>query len=93
MGLECRRHADGAWTISLAGLTTQLFLWVQLATAVVLLQVAGLFRVFEVPTVTKRTCIDLLPLAALNGLGLALNTYCLRFVDASFCALAQPRTG
>ena len=66
--------------------TPMLFLWVQLITAVILLHAAALTKVLTVPQLTRRTCIDLLPLAALNGLGLALNTYCLKFVDASFCA-------
>lgn len=44
---------------------------------------------FRVPEIRMTTCKGLVPLIAVNCIGLAFNTYCLQFVDASFYQVAR----
>lgn len=43
---------------------------------------------FKIPEMRLSTCKGLTPLIAINCIGLAFNTYCLQFVDASFYQVA-----
>ncbi|GJN88740.1 hypothetical protein Rhopal_001706-T1 [Rhodotorula paludigena] len=65
------------------------FLFCQLAIAVVLLQLCALFGYMKLPRMDITTCKGLAPLIACNVLGLAFNTYCLQYVDASFYQIAR----
>jgi len=65
------------------------FLLVQLLTAVACLHIAALFGLFKIPELRLSTCKGLTPLIAINCIGLAFNTYCLQFVDASFYQVAR----
>jgi len=65
------------------------FLLIQLLTAVALLHLTALFGFFKVPEVRVSTCKGLTPLIAINCIGLAFNTYCLQYVDASFYQVAR----
>jgi len=65
------------------------FLLVQLLTAVALLHFASFFGFFKIPELRLSTCKGLTPLIAINCIGLAFNTYCLQFVDASFYQVAR----
>jgi len=65
------------------------FLLVQLLTAVFLLHVTACFGLFKVPEIRLSICKGLTPLIAINCIGLAFNTYCLQFVDASFYQVAR----
>jgi GDP-fucose transporter C1 len=49
-----------------------------------LLHLTALFGFFKVPEIRVSTCKGLTPLIAINCVGLAFNTYCLQYVDASF---------
>ncbi|GAA6060136.1 hypothetical protein JCM10212_001433 [Sporobolomyces blumeae] len=65
------------------------FLFCQLGIAVVLLQACALFGYMKLPRLDVTTCKGLAPLIACNVLGLAFNTYCLQYVDASFYQIAR----
>lgn len=65
------------------------FLLVQLLTAVILLHLTACFGFFKIPEVRLSTCKGLTPLIAINCIGLAFNTYCLQYVDASFYQIAR----
>jgi len=65
------------------------FLLVQLLTAVACLHLAACFGWFKIPEMRLSTCKGLTPLIAINCIGLAFNTYCLQFVDASFYQVAR----
>ncbi|KAI5479310.1 DUF250 domain contaning protein [Pseudohyphozyma bogoriensis] len=65
------------------------FLFCQLVIAVLLLQVCALFGYFKLPHLDVSVCKGLAPLIACNVLGLAFNTYCLQYVDASFYQIAR----
>ncbi|KAM0756320.1 hypothetical protein T439DRAFT_321024 [Meredithblackwellia eburnea MCA 4105] len=65
------------------------FLFCQLIIAVVLLHICALFGYFKLPTLDYQTCRGLVPLISCNVLGLAFNTYCLQYVDASFYQVAR----
>ncbi|KAI8610378.1 hypothetical protein BC830DRAFT_1146042 [Chytriomyces sp. MP71] len=66
-----------------------IFLWLQLVVAVLLLlafSATGMVT-FQTLSPTKRTAI--MPLIVVNVVGLTLNTYCLKYVDASFYQVAR----
>ncbi|GAA5984646.1 hypothetical protein JCM11641_004550 [Rhodosporidiobolus odoratus] len=65
------------------------FLFCQLGIAVILLQLCALFGYMKLPRMDITTCKGLIPLIACNVLGLAFNTYCLQYVDASFYQIAR----
>ncbi|GAA6016388.1 hypothetical protein JCM8202_005595 [Rhodotorula sphaerocarpa] len=65
------------------------FLFCQLVIAVLLLQLCALFGYMKLPRIDITTCKGLSPLIACNVLGLAFNTYCLQYVDASFYQIAR----
>ncbi|GAA5830118.1 hypothetical protein JCM3766R1_002792 [Sporobolomyces carnicolor] len=65
------------------------FLFCQLGIAVILLQLCALFGYMKLPRMDVTTCKGLSPLIACNVLGLAFNTYCLQYVDASFYQIAR----
>ncbi|GAA5822636.1 hypothetical protein JCM11251_004326 [Rhodosporidiobolus azoricus] len=65
------------------------FLFCQLGIAVILLQLCALFGYMKLPRMDVHTCKGLAPLIACNVLGLAFNTYCLQYVDASFYQIAR----
>ncbi|TPX74188.1 UDP-glucose---hexose-1-phosphate uridylyltransferase [Chytriomyces confervae] len=65
------------------------FLWVQLLVAVLLLSASSYFGVLQCPIFTTSTCRALAPLIVINVVGLALNTFCLQHVDASFFQVAR----
>lgn len=65
------------------------FLFCQLSIAVLLLQFCSLFGYFKLPRLDLAVCKGLIPLISCNVLGLAFNTYCLQFVDASFYQIAR----
>ncbi|KAK4058941.1 hypothetical protein OIO90_000387 [Microbotryomycetes sp. JL221] len=65
------------------------FLFCQLMIAVLLLQVCALFGYMKLPHINVTVCKGLIPLISCTVLGLAFNTYCLQFVDASFYQVAR----
>lgn len=65
------------------------FLFCQLSIAVLLLQSFALFGFFKLPRLDITVCKGLIPLISCNVLGLAFNTYCLQYVDASFYQIAR----
>ncbi|SCV69157.1 BQ2448_2177 [Microbotryum intermedium] len=65
------------------------FLFCQLLIAVLLLHLCALFGAMKLPRMESHVCKGLVPLIACNVLGLAFNTYCLQFVDASFYQIAR----
>ncbi|SCZ97621.1 BZ3500_MvSof-1268-A1-R1_Chr4-3g07306 [Microbotryum saponariae] len=65
------------------------FLFCQLLIAVLLLHLCALFGAMKLPRMESHVCKGLIPLIACNVLGLAFNTYCLQFVDASFYQIAR----
>ncbi|KAK4053736.1 hypothetical protein OIV83_001392 [Microbotryomycetes sp. JL201] len=65
------------------------FLFCQLMIAVILLQICALFGYMKLPHVSVTVCKGLIPLILCTVLGLAFNTYCLQYVDASFYQVAR----
>ncbi|GAA5890921.1 hypothetical protein JCM5296_001227 [Sporobolomyces johnsonii] len=65
------------------------FLFCQLGIAVILLHFCALFGYMKLPRMDITTCKGLTPLISCNVLGLAFNTYCLQYVDASFYQIAR----
>lgn len=61
-----------------------LLLWSQLAIAVILLQLTDLVGLLEMPKLRFSVAKQLIPLIAINVLGLGVNTVCLVYVDTSF---------
>ncbi|TPX64617.1 hypothetical protein SpCBS45565_g05745 [Spizellomyces sp. 'palustris'] len=60
------------------------FLWVQLLIAVALLHIGGALGWFTLPRFEWTVCQTLWALTAINVIGLTVNTYTIRFGDASF---------
>lgn len=56
------------------------FLTVQLLMAVALMHLFAPCGLIKIPEVRLSVCKGLIPLIAMNCLGLAANTYCLQFV-------------
>ncbi|ORY72212.1 hypothetical protein BCR35DRAFT_307763 [Leucosporidium creatinivorum] len=65
------------------------FLFCQLGIAVILLHLCALFGYMKLPHVNMTVSRGLAPLISCNVLGLAFNTYCLQYVDASFYQIAR----
>lgn len=65
------------------------FLWGQLALASVVLQACQLCGVFKMPSFAPKTLIRLIPLIAINVVGLSLNTLCLYYADAMMYQIAR----
>ncbi|KAL8283616.1 hypothetical protein RQP46_005411 [Phenoliferia psychrophenolica] len=65
------------------------FLFCQLVIAVLLLHVCAVFGYFKLPRLDPVVCKGLIPIVSCNVLGLAFNTYCLQYVDASFYQIAR----
>jgi GDP-fucose transporter C1 len=61
-----------------------LLLWSQLIIAVILLQFTDLVGLFKMPKLRLSVAKQLVPLIAINVLGLGVNTVCLVYVDTSF---------
>ncbi|GAA96886.1 hypothetical protein E5Q_03559 [Mixia osmundae IAM 14324] len=66
------------------------FLFLQLVVAVILLWMTALFGYYDLPaTWNKKVLRGLAPFLTINTLGLALNTFTLQYVDASFYQIAR----
>ncbi|CAH1760428.1 1135_t:CDS:2 [Entrophospora sp. SA101] len=76
------------WVLNSVALPFTL-LFSQLVTAVILLHVSSLFGIVQLPKIQKDICVRVLPLIAINVLGLSFNTICLQHVDASFYQIAR----
>jgi len=76
------------WVLNSVSLPFTL-LWFQVIVAVILLHFTGIFGILQLPIIEKQKCIGLLPLIAINVLGLSFNTICLQYVDASFYQVAR----
>ncbi|CAI2168999.1 19209_t:CDS:2 [Funneliformis geosporum] len=76
------------WVLNSVSLPFTL-LWFQVIMAVILLHFSSIFGILQLPILDKEKCIGLLPLIAINVLGLSFNTICLQYVDASFYQVAR----
>ncbi|KAI9184289.1 hypothetical protein H9P43_003342 [Blastocladiella emersonii ATCC 22665] len=65
------------------------FLLGQLIMAVVMLRGASVARFITLPALTAASCREVMSVSVLNVVTLALNTYCLRAVDASLFQVAR----
>lgn len=65
------------------------FLWGQLALASFVLQVCQLCGAFKMPSFSPKNLIRLIPLIAVNVVGLSLNTLCLYYADAMMYQIAR----
>ncbi|KAG0216112.1 hypothetical protein B0O80DRAFT_493494 [Mortierella sp. GBAus27b] len=66
-----------------------LLLWCQMLIAVVLLKVTDKVGSFRMPVMRADVAKALVPLIAINVLGLGVNTLCLVYVDTSFYQIAR----
>ncbi|KAG0323155.1 hypothetical protein BGZ97_012873 [Linnemannia gamsii] len=66
-----------------------LLLWCQMAIAVLLLKVTDYAGFLKMPIIQKDVAKALIPLIAINVLGLGVNTLCLVYVDTSFYQIAR----
>ncbi|KAF9384139.1 hypothetical protein BGX21_001371 [Mortierella sp. AD011] len=66
-----------------------LLLWCQMLIAVILLRLADYGGLFSVPQIKRDVAKALVPLIAINVLGLGVNTLCLLYVDTSFYQIAR----
>ncbi|KAF9312254.1 hypothetical protein BG003_006453 [Podila horticola] len=66
-----------------------LLLWSQLLIAVVLLKFTDLVGLLKMPKIQMGVAKQLIPLIAINVIGLGLNTVCLVYVDISFYQIAR----
>ncbi|KAG0090149.1 hypothetical protein BGZ93_004904 [Podila epicladia] len=64
-------------------------LWIQMLIAVLLLRVTDYFGAMKMPSLEKDVAKSLIPLIAINVLGLGVNTLCLVYVDTSFYQIAR----
>lgn len=65
------------------------FLWGQLVLASIVLQACQLGGLFKMPSFSKKTLFNLIPLITVNVVGLTLNTLCLFFADAMMYQIAR----
>lgn len=72
-----------------AGIPSLLFLWCQLCLAVLLLHLAQLFGLLQLPRVNLEAFRQLAGLVGINVVGLALNTMCLANIDAILYQVAR----
>jgi len=75
--------------LKVEGIPSLLFLWAQLVIAVIILQVARLFRLISLPPVNLGVFMQVFGLIAINVIGLALNTLCLANIDAVLYQVAR----
>lgn len=68
-----------------------LLLWSQLLIAVVLLKFTDLVGLLKMPKIQMGVAKQLIPLIAINVIGLGLNTVCLVYVDISFYQVWKER--
>ncbi|KAG0331887.1 hypothetical protein BG005_005638, partial [Podila minutissima] len=61
-----------------------LLLWSQLVIAVILFQLTDPVGLFKMPKLRHSVAKQLIPLIAINVLGLGINAVCLVYVDTSF---------
>ncbi|KAF8980191.1 hypothetical protein BGZ46_004532 [Entomortierella lignicola] len=66
-----------------------LLLWFQMLIAVLLLKVSDATGMLKMPTIKPDVAKALIPLIAINVLGLGVNTLCLVYVDTSFYQIAR----
>ncbi|KAG9327319.1 hypothetical protein KVV02_007095 [Mortierella alpina] len=66
-----------------------LLLWCQMLIAVVLLRVTDYAGLLKMPVIRSDVAKALVPLIAINVLGLGVNTLCLVYVDTSFYQIAR----
>ncbi|KAF8930257.1 hypothetical protein EDD21DRAFT_378531 [Dissophora ornata] len=66
-----------------------LLLWCQMLIAVVLLRVTNHTGMLKMPEIKTDVAKALIPLIAINVLGLGVNTLCLVYVDTSFYQIAR----
>ncbi|KAG0364898.1 hypothetical protein BC939DRAFT_463599 [Gamsiella multidivaricata] len=66
-----------------------LLLWCQMLIAVLLLRVTNYTGVLRMPKIETHVAQALIPLIAINVLGLGVNTLCLVYVDTSFYQIAR----
>ncbi|KAF8937199.1 hypothetical protein EDD21DRAFT_400349 [Dissophora ornata] len=66
-----------------------LLLWCQMLIAVLLLRVTDSVGMLKMPVIQKDVAKALIPLIAINVLGLGVNTLCLVYVDTSFYQIAR----
>ncbi|KAF9211706.1 hypothetical protein BGZ59_007719 [Podila verticillata] len=64
-------------------------LWIQMLIAVLLLRVTDFLGALKMPSLQKDVSKALIPLIAINVLGLGVNTICLVYVDTSFYQIAR----
>ncbi|KAF9345185.1 hypothetical protein BGX26_003425 [Mortierella sp. AD094] len=64
-------------------------LWCQMMIAVALLKFTDYVGVLKMPVIRKDVSKALIPLIAINVLGLGVNTLCLYYVDTSFYQIAR----
>ncbi|KAF9156450.1 hypothetical protein BG015_005174 [Linnemannia schmuckeri] len=64
-------------------------LWIQMIIAVFLLKVTQYTGLLKMPEIVAKTAKALIPLIAINVLGLGVNTLCLVYVDTSFYQIAR----
>ncbi|KAF9140194.1 hypothetical protein BGX30_006899 [Mortierella sp. GBA39] len=64
-------------------------LWMQMVIAVFLLKVTQYTGLLKMPKIVGETAKALIPLIAINVIGLGVNTLCLVYVDTSFYQIAR----
>ncbi|KAF9426402.1 hypothetical protein BGZ94_006581 [Podila epigama] len=64
-------------------------LWLQMAIAVALLKLTDVSGMLKMPTIQTEVAKALVPLIAINVIGLGVNTMCLVYVDTSFYQIAR----
>ncbi|KAF8929520.1 hypothetical protein BGZ47_001010 [Haplosporangium gracile] len=76
------------WALNTLALPWTL-LWIQMIIAVFLLKVTQYTGLLKMPEIVTETAKALIPLIAINVLGLGVNTFCLVHVDTSFYQIAR----
>ncbi|OCF33644.1 hypothetical protein I316_04718 [Kwoniella heveanensis BCC8398] len=79
------------WVLSTSSLPLT-FLFMQLATSVLLLHLLGYFYPYTPPRWTRSTLVAVAPVCIVNVVGLVFNIYCLKLVDASYFQVARGLT-
>ncbi|KAG9063123.1 hypothetical protein KI688_004723 [Linnemannia hyalina] len=76
------------WALNTLALPWTL-LWMQMVIAVFLLKVTQYTGLLKMPKIIGETAKALIPLIAINVIGLGVNTLCLVYVDTSFYQIAR----
>ncbi|KAF9121214.1 hypothetical protein BGW39_010761 [Mortierella sp. 14UC] len=76
------------WALNTIALPWTL-LWIQMLIAVILLKVTQYSGLLKMPQIQSEVAKALIPLIAINVLGLGVNTLCLVYVDTSFYQIAR----